>query len=1005
MFSYYPSFIVASLQKQTRFQCKRALEVLDNSKYLGTIEKRATQKPFFTKDEYFCSLLDKAGFDVHELQRMYGLTPISHDSVYDDFSKYHTPIDYSGVDYKQLETGAKWLMKHKLRCMKKRARILDYDEVVQLIDKTKSATAFFNLYFRNKGDLMESDDFKISFVLFLVSYIEGEAIYLPWVTFQKEEIRPGEKIDLEKFRSIVIGPIYSLILGHMLYADMDALVAENWLEYGTGIGMSPFGGDYHRLMSQFDGSPCYSFSDVGKYDSRQSHYLKQLAAFVADGVYEVRVVRLYTMLGSLAKVASALGFADRNVNTYALRNKLCEDSTIGPVILPRGEMYFKDRGENSGDSRTGPGNVDRYKIVEFGAGSKFYDSLEEYHAAGYFATHTGDDKLDKGPDQRVSLECSRIWKAHGADIEEHFASRLEDCDYLSTMPVKIRLYNGDWWVPKFNTAKIVAGLACKLGERTPDNDIQRLAAARLLSEFSQDKKGVKHVISLYLAENPTAVGHPAWKNDEECISSYIGSLQSSFAHFSDLPGHKGKLDQYRVKTSDRGMSGQIAAAIGGALTEKVIDAVTNKLSGKPKKRNRRKKAAPPKKEASRMVKQAPRRKQDKERVDFGRPARPPVARTRTGLSTHYKRVRVNEGGNYGGFRVSNDHVRIVGRDLIGNITCNAAPYTNVVSQILNPLAIPGSRLAIESTLWTKFRFLWARLVFVTGVGTTSPGNVTYSHLDDPEMTPPPEGTLSYLQSMLSVDGARMEVVWKDATHKWVAKDNKREFYISPDMDGEERFTCQASLLAIQNFNSTAGNTLGMFFLEWEIILYDPIINYQSINTWSQTKMILGNNGVAGQSVSISDAAGYNPIKLHFAAAEPRFTGSTVYACYFNFDFATLRSFSIYFFKTDANFPSTIDLHKNPTDAATGAAASRLAGSFLGGSLLPSSGATMWFSTAFVSPPSAVPPTIAQTLPTSAVATPGNDNNKSAQTPDEELSRLLEYARRVNLKGTGVAEEK
>jgi len=488
-----PPFILKGLH-ETNYRSKAYADNLSDYHYMGAIEKRATQKSNYVADNYFRALLNEAGFDVPKLVEMYRLTPISTDSVYKDFAKYHKKLDYSNVPWDRLEIGSRWLSEFKLSVLGRKCNVLDYDSVVETIDRSKSATALFNTHFKNKGEVLDSEDFKYSFCDFIYKYASGEATYFPWVTFQKEEIRPGEKIDIEKYRSIIIGSIYSLILGHMLYNDMDSEIASKWLAYGTGIGMSCFGGDYDAMCRQMANANCYGYSDIGQYDSRQAAMLCQEVCYVADSVYNDHYMYLYDMLGSLAPYAQTLKIPNIKVNTFVLRNRLNEDCVFGPIILPRGEVASTDRGEKSGSDRTGPANVDRHKIVEFAAASYYFPNLKAYHAAGHFAHQTGDDKIAKGPDYSVIDKADYIWETLGATVEKNHATKIEDCVYLSTKPFKVKYLEGYWWVPIFNTCKIIAGLASKLGERTLDNDVQRLPASQILSFFFPDRKRKDKVI-------------------------------------------------------------------------------------------------------------------------------------------------------------------------------------------------------------------------------------------------------------------------------------------------------------------------------------------------------------------------------------------------------------------------------------------------------------------------------------------------------------------------------
>lgn len=510
----------------TGYRNRYALRYLEHNYIIGSVNKRGSVKARYEQDTFFTDLLDKSGVDVKKLHEMYNLTPISPESVYKDFAKYHAPLDLSNVDWDRLEIGAMWLIQHKFKCMKRRPKILSYDAVLELIDKTKSATALWNMLCADKRDVLASEDFKVSFIKFLYGYATGEAFYVLWLAIQKEEIRPTEKIVDLKIRSIIVGSIYSLILGHMLYADMDDAIAEAWFDYRGGIGMSFFNGQYDKKISEYEGKPCLGFSDVGKYDSRQAYYLQQLGAFVATALYKVETIKFYDLLGSLNGLAQKLGFDDIVINLAYLRNRLIEDGCYGPVIMPDGTVVVTDTGEKSGNHRTGHSNTDRYKIVEFAAASKFFNSYKEYITSNYRTDQTGDDMIYGGETYDLMDEMNAIWKTFGCDIETHKVSTVAELEYLGSNPVLVEWGGLVKWMPRVNSSKILAGLASKLSERTIDVDIGRLSSARVMCHFTEDAAILDSIISEYNSIVPQARNDTRWWTPYQINGFYFGEFES-----------------------------------------------------------------------------------------------------------------------------------------------------------------------------------------------------------------------------------------------------------------------------------------------------------------------------------------------------------------------------------------------------------------------------------------------------------------------------------------------
>jgi len=459
---------------------------------------------------------------------MYDLTPISLESVYKDFAKYHVYSPLQTVPWSSLEIGAHWLSLNKLSLLKNRPQLLSYDAVISMIDMKKSATAIWNQVFRSKRQLLDCPSFKISFVQFLHSYARGESVYILWLAIQKEEIRAFEKIIDKKLRSIIIGSIYSLILGHMLYGDLDDEISSLWFEFRSGIGMSFFNSQYHRKISEYLGKKCLGYSDVGKYDSRQAQYLQQLAANSADYVYSIKRVNFYDLLGSLQPIAVELGMVDFVVDVPYLRARLIEDGVFGPVIMPDGTVVTKNTGEDSGNHRTGHSNTDRYKIVEFAAAYDCgFKSYKEYRNSQYVTDHTGDDMIHGGPDYRIMDRMNEIWLSLNCDVETHKVDSVSKLEYLGTNPLLIRWYGLLRFVPRTNSSKIIAALMAKLTTREIDVDISRLSSAKILCHYTEDREVIDDVIKQYLVDHPQCRKDKRWWSDTDIHSFYVGHFESS----------------------------------------------------------------------------------------------------------------------------------------------------------------------------------------------------------------------------------------------------------------------------------------------------------------------------------------------------------------------------------------------------------------------------------------------------------------------------------------------
>jgi hypothetical protein len=287
-FSYFPDLVLNKLTFSS-FRSEPYKEIFmprdsenkrhESDIYLGSVNRRPQLKGMYTTDLYLVSLMNKVGFDVEELRKLYSLTPPSPMSVYKDYFKYHVELPYysqpSLIDYKSLRRGAKWYTRFVMRSIGNIVPALfDYDQALLFIKRTTSATAFWSEICHDKGEVLDSPEFKLSYFRFVLGYAKGEAFYLPEQAIMKEEIRLTEKIMSQSHRSIIVGALYQLILGHCSELDLNLLCALNWLQYRTGMGMSFFSGNYDDKFKNLENKAVYYFSDISKYDSRQAHFLK-----------------------------------------------------------------------------------------------------------------------------------------------------------------------------------------------------------------------------------------------------------------------------------------------------------------------------------------------------------------------------------------------------------------------------------------------------------------------------------------------------------------------------------------------------------------------------------------------------------------------------------------------------------------------------------------------------------------------------------------------------------
>jgi len=529
LFGYYPKFILDKAHfRFPSYQSNFGRVYLPESAYVGSIFSHVKEKPQFVKDDYFKRLLIESGMDYDRIRLMYNLTPIRAESVYKDFSKYFNVVPKLLIDdFSFLEESALWLYRFKARCFTNNPRILNYDLVVEGLDKNKSATALFNKHFPNKRELLDDNEFKDSYVRFVKNFLTDHNYKTLWLAIQKEEIRPFEKIQDLKFRSIIVGSIYSLILGQTFTDDIDSILTERWDTYRCGIGMSFFHLDYDKMTRNFEGFPIHFVMDLSKFDSGQMSFMTSLEHKCNALLLRRETCTFYEILGSLSVNAHEMGFSDFSFSVPLIMERLAYVSQ-DPTILPYGDFYSTNGGEKSGSWRTGHANSARNKMVEFASAIKLGYTFEDYMASDYYIHHTGDDNKGRGLSDLLFKEIELFWKRIGLDSEVRYPKTLYESDYLSTLPVLVETYKQKAYMPVFNTAKIFSGLVFKMRDRTIESDISRLVATEILSYFSgSDLELIRNMIQLYKTDHPDLINHPSWLLNHEIMQLYFGEYETT----------------------------------------------------------------------------------------------------------------------------------------------------------------------------------------------------------------------------------------------------------------------------------------------------------------------------------------------------------------------------------------------------------------------------------------------------------------------------------------------
>jgi len=523
---------------------------LTKTDHVCTIKRNAQYSPQFFEDFYIGPLLEEAGVDTKAIRQEYGKTVTTDEACYKDFVKYLEPVEYSYTNQElddYFEGLAIWQ-----ETVPYVPRLMSIDDILPFIERSSSSTAFLTKLWKNKGACLDDHRFRYSFVKWLKLYVTGKAPPLVWTVSPKEEIRLMEKVIAGKIRSFVIGPLFHYLLSHMLFFDLDKHIQIHWEEYGIGAGMSLFYGDYSRKFEAYVDAVMYDSSDVSRWDGHLHYELMEIETRIVNLKYHQRYILLSKLLGSWDKYRD---YDDIEIDVWRVRLMLTWDSVFSYNLMPNGEVVTKRRGMNSGSPRTLPLNTKCHKGLDLLAIHKtisetykletISDSLEFNKREKLIVSdETGDDKVTALFHESVlsySQNYVQIMKKFGFDVDVKTTKQFSEMEYLSTRPLRIKVYGVFKTVPRPIVRKLFASLLDKTSQQTPAMALQRSNAVRILCAWDPSFKYADYVslalIRRYQMTDKTADFQNAIRSyfPEEFIRAmYIGSPDSGFPESFEL---------------------------------------------------------------------------------------------------------------------------------------------------------------------------------------------------------------------------------------------------------------------------------------------------------------------------------------------------------------------------------------------------------------------------------------------------------------------------------------
>lgn len=494
-------------------------------KFCGRIRRFKQYKGSFVDFPLSREIVLQSGGDVNDLQ--YSVVLANVDADYINFAKYDKVQPY--FTYDSLISAREMLFQQFLPVLGKCPVIDEFEELGKMMSVNTSPGFPWCMWFPDKKKLLIDHELMLYWKEFQFDVNRGvdrECIFQNTV---KEELKPKNKIALNKVRVFTAAPWQHTLLGYRLWGSMNDRLMQACVLGVKGdletipmtVGLNKFsrGWDdlYRRLLVHSHG---YAF-DISEWDSGCCRRLFEI-------VYELR-----------RKCLAELNLVTKEVAWY-LRNVL---DTV--VILGRGDLGLKETGNCSGQVNTITDNslihiLMWYYVFQQLAPKKV--SLRDFRKHVVLFTCGDDSIMSVSEIVRPWFRPDRIGAIfHSAGMKFKFASvfaqPIYDLDYCS---MHFRRLDGVV-VPYPVTAKVLSSLVFKNRVACLRTLLLRAIALRLDSYYNDQLRSILANVITYCLRNIDMSERPtgrrgdtltvdeimrSYKTDRELEMLYLEKMES-----------------------------------------------------------------------------------------------------------------------------------------------------------------------------------------------------------------------------------------------------------------------------------------------------------------------------------------------------------------------------------------------------------------------------------------------------------------------------------------------
>lgn len=204
----------------------------------------------------------------------WGLPVPNEEAAYKSLSKYAKDIvPMSEKQVQGMNLAWEWTTKH-FGVYMQNSNVRTVDEVIPALDMNTSSGAPFNIRFPTKKELfLEVPEMKTWLNEDWETLANDPDYTFLFTSSLKEEVRPVEKILDNKIRTFLAGAVDGTVHGNRLFADMNEKMNDSYIRSASGVGMSPYGGNWDRLYRKLNVFSKGYALDESEYDSSLRAYL------------------------------------------------------------------------------------------------------------------------------------------------------------------------------------------------------------------------------------------------------------------------------------------------------------------------------------------------------------------------------------------------------------------------------------------------------------------------------------------------------------------------------------------------------------------------------------------------------------------------------------------------------------------------------------------------------------------------------------------------------------